>query len=208
MEVNEAMKYFMKLSLILAFILSIVFNNTSTAATADISINQDKTMAYSGVIEDSGNTIGVSEYTLKDNGIEVDISSTSDKIFIKDYGIYALTKGENISANIDWNGNGSIMLLYTKEEIKTKDIEKFVEKGILPLTLNKTFSNGTDNVPYLSSNFTYVRQDKELKLNFVTTPNNLICWTNEVPETADYHIYLIATGDTGITNIQGVITLQ
>lgn len=159
-------------------------------------------------ISDNNNTVHNSNLSADANQIEVDISKTSDEaIFIKDYGIYSLSSGQNISANIDWDGDGSIMILYTNEDLELEDIKKFCENGILPFTNNRTFNNGTNDTLSLSSNFTYERQSGELNFNFITEQNKPITWNNEVTATKKYRIFLIATGDTGITNIRGAITL-
>lgn len=141
--------------------------------------------------------------------IIVDIPAVNGRTFVKKYGQYSLTKDEQILAYINWSGDGSVMFLYTKEEFSRNDIIRLVDKGILPLNvINKNSKgpfNGLGNVPSFSSNFTYTMQDKELKLNFITTPNKPIYWLNKIPETGRYYIYIIATGDTGITDIQGNI---
>lgn len=145
--------------------------------------------------------------TNKNNTIYVDIPKTNGKIYIKNYGKYELNNDDTVVADLDWRGEGHVMFLYTKEKFDTESIAQLVEKGILPLgSAAKTFNNDYSNIPSISSNFTYVNNNKELKLSFTTTPNKPIYWSNQTPETGSYYIYVIATGDTGITDIKGEIT--
>lgn len=138
--------------------------------------------------------------------IIVNIPDTDGDTFVKSYGKYHLDKDDYIFADITWKGEDNVMFLYTQDVVSEEEVINLVDKGILPLSsTNKTHNDGSGNSPALSSNFTYIRQGKTLKLNFSTNPYNSIYWSNKVPDTGNYYIYVISTGNTGISEIQGSI---
>jgi Antirepressor regulating drug resistance, predicted signal transduction N-terminal membrane component len=151
-----------------------------------------------------------SEENNGNNDLIVNIPETNGKLYVKTYGKYNLKKNEIIKADLNWDGNGPVMFLYTKEKYSVENIDKLVNKGHLPLKVLGVFNNTEDKeqdiVPSLSANYTYKQMNKDIKLNFTTTPNKPINWTNKIPETGAYYIYIIAEGDRGIKNVKGKIT--
>ncbi len=152
-----------------------------------------------------------SEENNDNHDLIVNIPETNGKLYVKTYGKYNLKKNELIKADLNWEGNGAVMFLYTKEKYSVENIDKLVNKGRLPLKMPGVFNNTEDKkqdnvVPSLSANYIYTQMNKSIRLNFTTTPNKPIRWTNKIPETGAYYIYIIAEGDMGIKNIKGNIT--
>ncbi len=149
------------------------------------------------------------------SSILVNIPKVQDEIFIKSYPKCRLKKNDKVHVALNWEGNGAVLALYTKEKFSSEEIRKLVRKGHLPLVLNGKASNkAEDKDTSLSADYTFEQDaDDEQKgktylLSFIRSQNNCIDWNNKISETANYYFYIIAEGNTGIKNLNGMITFE
>ena len=149
------------------------------------------------------------------SSILVNIPKVQDEIFIKSYPKCSLKKNDKVHVALNWEGNGAVLALYTKEKFSSEEIKKLVRKGHLPLVLNGKASNkAEDKDTSLSADYTFEQdaddgqKGKTYLLSFNRSQNNSIDWNNKISETCDYYFYIITEGDTGIKNLNGKITFE
>lgn len=149
------------------------------------------------------------------SSILVNIPKVQDEIFIKSYPKCSLKKDDKVHVALNWEGNGAVLALKSKEKFSSEEIRKLVRKGHLPLVLNGEASNkAEDKDTSLSADYTFEQDaDNEQKgktylLSFIRSQNNSIDWNNKISETANYYFYIITEGNTGIKNLNGMITFE
>ncbi len=119
-------------------------------------------------------------------------SSTNGLVFIN-LGKRTLTKGQRLLAEVNWEGGGALMLLYSKEKFEAASVNKLIENGSLQLDI----SDKTDlRINMVSSNPT---------LNFAMNKKGYIGWINEIPDSGEHYFYLIGLNEAAIKNVKGFI---
>lgn len=125
-----------------------------------------------------------------------DLSQTKNDIDLYSVtarGQYALSAKDGISISIEWQGNGSYLVLLTKEDYSVEEISELAQSGLLPLG---SFENGINQE--LAKKFSGIQM-------LVSVSNcNTIKQTISAPDTATYNFYTIAEADC--MEVSGTIT--
>ncbi len=136
--------------------------------------------------------------------INIDIKNpqpeTNGLVFI-DLGKRTLTQGQQLLAEVYWEGNGTLMFLYTKEKLDAPSVKKLIENGLLPFVSSN--SHDISDTTNLKINLV---NDSNLKLNFALDKSGFIGWLNDIPDSGEHNFYIIGLANAAIKNINGFIS--
>ncbi len=111
------------------------------------------------------------------------MSTSSNKNFsVERLGQHTLEKGDNLNADLRWDGNGYAIMLYTKNNLTDNQLLKPLQ-GLpnLPKPDDSTIEQGKIGGPF----------------NFYTSQNSPLKWNKNITTNDNYYFYIICVGDPG-----------
>lgn len=127
---------------------------------------------------------------------KTDLSQTQDGTglySITAHGQYALSAKDSIAISIEWQGNGSYLVLLTKEDYSVEQISELARSGLLPIG---SFENGV--------NQELAKKFSGIQILLSVSDCNTLNQTISAPDTAAYNLYTIAQADC--REVSGTIT--